>query len=147
MRFIDPRADCTAPSYLGCLRMRTDETLRLTRQIAEINAVVPGIVASRLMRLAWAGTQPSRSDRNEFTRMSSEKWQAASQSAVASTLFLFNLQMEAARSFWQAAMFPWLGIQTGHGDAGSNTGAGLMTAALAPYHRIATANARRLRKF
>ena len=126
--------------------MRTDETLRLARQIAEINAVVPGIVASRLMRLAWAGTQPSCADRNEFTRMSSEKWQAASQSAVASSMFLFNLQMEAAQSFWQAAMFPWLSIQTRQGNADSNPGAGLMTAALAPYLRIATANARRLRK-
>ena len=126
--------------------MRTDDTLRLARQIAEINAVVPGIVASRLMRMATVGAHPSRSDRNEFTRMSSEKWQAASQSAVASSMFLFNLQMEAAQSFWQAVMFPWLGVQARRGDAGSNPGAGLMTAALAPYHRIATANARRLRK-
>jgi hypothetical protein len=126
--------------------MRTDDTLRLARQIAEINTVVPGIIASRLMRIAWAGTQPSRSDRNEFTRMSSEKWQAASQSAVESTMFFFNLQMEATQSFWQAAMFPWFGIQSRPGNTGSNPGAGLMTAALAPYHRIATANAKRLRK-
>lgn len=126
--------------------MSTDDTLRLTRQIAEINAVVPGIIASRLMRIAWAGTQPSRSDRNELTRMSSEKWQAASQSAVEATMFLFNLQMRAAQSFWQASMFPWLGIQVWQDDTGSNPGAGLMTAALAPYHRIATANAKRLRK-
>lgn len=126
--------------------MRTDDTLRLARQIAEINTVVPGIIASRLMRMATAGTQPSRSDRNELTRMSSEKWQAASQSAVEATMFLFNLQMEAMQSFWQAAMVPWLGIQVRTGSPGSNRGAGLMTAALAPYHRIATANARRLRK-
>jgi hypothetical protein len=126
--------------------MRTDDTLRLARQIAEINTVVPGIIASRLMRIAWAGTQPSRSDRNELTRMSSEKWQAASQSAVAATMFLFNLQMEATQSFWQAAMFPWLGTQARQDNTGSNPGAGLMTAALAPYHRIATANAKRLRK-
>lgn len=125
--------------------MRTDETLRLARQIAEINTVVPGIVASRLMRFAWTGKHPSRSDRDEFARMSSEKWQAASQSAMASTLFLCKLQIEAAQFFWQAALFPWLGTQARRDNSGSNPSTGLMSAALAPYHRMATANARRLR--
>lgn len=122
-----------------------DETLRLGRQVAEINAVVPGIVSHRLMRLAWAGAMPSRSDRTELSRMSSEKWQAASQSAVAMTAFAMQQQMAMAQSFMHAMWAPWVGMSHSSIPA-TNPVAGMLSAGLAPYHRIATANARRLRK-
>lgn len=124
---------------------RIDETLRLGRQVAEINAVVPGIVSHRLMRLAWAGAMPSHSDRTELSRMSSEKWQAASQSAVAMTAFAMQQQMAMAQSFMQAMWAPWMGMSHSSIPA-TNPVAGMLSAGLAPYHRIATANARRLRK-
>lgn len=123
---------------------RIDETLRLGRQVAEINAVVPDIVSHRLMRLAWAGAMPSRSDRTELSRMSSEKWQAASQSAAAMTAFAMQ-QMAMAQSFMHAMWAPWLGMSQSSIPV-TNPFAGMLSAGLAPYHRIATANARRLRK-
>ena len=128
--------------------MRNDDTFRLGRQIAEINAAVPGIVANRMIRMATAGARPSRADRTELSRMSSEKWVAASQSAVAAAAaaFTLNLQMAATQAFWQTAMSPWLGTPTNRSSANGDPITGLMSAALAPYHRIATANAKRLRK-
>lgn len=129
--------------------MRNDKTLQLGRQIAEINAVVPGIVAQRMVRMARAGAAPSRADRAEMTRMSSEKWDAATQSMFAATRFTLDLQMRTMQMVWQMAMAPWLGTPAarddGHADPVGDPVAGLMHAALAPYHRIATANARRLR--
>ena len=123
---------------------RIDETVRLGRQVTEINAVVPGIVSRRLMQLAWAGAAPSRSDHTEMSRMSSEKWQAASQSAIAMTAFAMQQQMAMAQSFWQAVWSPWMGLPVARGPAVSNPVAAMLSAGIAPYHRIATANARRL---
>ena len=125
---------------------RIDETVRLGQQVAEINAAVPGIVSRRLMQLAWAGAEPSRSDRTEVSRMSSEKWQAASQSAMAMTAFAMQQQMAMTQSFWQAVWAPWMSLSVGHAPAVSNPVAGMLSAGIAPYHRIATANARRLGK-
>lgn len=124
---------------------RIDETLRLSRQIAEINAVVPGIVSHRLMRLAWAGAMPSHSERTELSRMSSEKWLAASQSAVAMTAFAMRQQMAMTQSFMRAMWAPWMGLPCRSGIPVPNP-VGMLSAGLVPYHRIATANARRLRK-
>lgn len=125
---------------------RIDETLRLGQQCAEINAVVPGIVSRRVMQLAWAGAGASRADRTEMSRMSSEKWQAASQSAMAMTAFAMQQQMAIAQSFWQAVWAPWMGVPGNRGLPVSNPLAGMLSAGIAPYHRIATANARRLGK-
>lgn len=124
---------------------RIDETLRLGRQIAEINAVVPGIVSHRLMRLAWTGAVPSRADRSEFSRMSREKCQAVSLSAVAMTAFAMQQQMAMAQSFMQAMWAPWMGGAHSSIPAAYPVAA-MLSAGLAPYHRIATANARRLGK-
>ena len=125
---------------------RIDETLRLGRQVAEINAGVPGIVSYGLMRLAWAGAMPSHSDRTELSWMSSEKWQAASQWAVAMTAFAMQQQMAMAQSFMHAMWAPWMGLSSVSSVAVPNPVAGMLSAGLTPYHRIATANARRLRK-
>lgn len=123
-----------------------DETLLLGRQLAEINAVVPGIVSRRVMQFAWAGTSPSRSDRKEMSRMTAEKWQAASQSTIAMTAVAIEQQMQLVQSFWQAVWAPWMVMSTDHGRPVPNPVASLLNAGIAPYHRIATANARRLGK-
>ncbi len=122
-----------------------DETLRLGRQVAELNAVVPGIVSHRLMRMALAGAVPSRSDRTELSRMGNEKWQAASQSALAMTTFAMQQQMAMAQSLMYAMWAPWMGMSHSSIPV-TNPVAGMLSAGLAPYHRIAIANARRLGK-
>lgn len=78
--------------------------------------------------------------------MSSEKWQAASQSAVAMTAFAMQQQMAMAQSFWQVVWAPWMGLPMSRSLSASNPVAGMLSAGIAPYHRIATANARRLGK-
>lgn len=78
--------------------------------------------------------------------MSSEKWQAASQSAMAMTAFAMQQQMAMAQSFWRAVWAPWMGPSVSRGLPASNPVAGMLSAGIAPYHRIATANARRLGK-
>lgn len=76
------------------------------------------VIAARTGRMARAGTSPNARDRREFTRMGTEKVQAASQSAWA-------MAMSMQQAWFQA----WLQM---------------LTAGLAPVHRTATANARRL---
>ena len=78
--------------------------------------------------------------------MSSEKWQAASQSMMAMTTFAMQQQAMIALSFWQSVWAPWTGLSSRSGLPASNIVAGMLSAGIAPYHRIATANARRLRK-
>ena len=78
--------------------------------------------------------------------MSSEKWQAASQSAMAMTAFAMQQQLAMTQAFWQAVWAPWMGLSVGRAPAVSNPVAGMLSAGIAPYHRIATANARRLGK-
>jgi hypothetical protein len=76
------------------------------------------VIGHRVTRMAVAGPKPSARDRREFTRMGSEKLQAAGQSGWA-----MAAQMQTA--WWRS----WMQ---------------LMLAGLAPVHRTATANARRL---
>ena len=76
------------------------------------------VIPIRLARMAAAGPTPSARDRREFTLMGTEKAQAAAQSGLAAATHL------------QSA---WLQMW-----------AGAAKAALAPVHRTATANARRL---
>jgi hypothetical protein len=76
------------------------------------------VIAARTARMARAGTSPGARDRREFSRMGSEKAQAATQSA-------FAMAMSLQQAWWQA----WLQM---------------LAAGLAPVHRTATANARRL---
>lgn len=76
------------------------------------------VIPIRLTRMAAAGPTPGARDRREFTRMGTEKAQAAAQSGLAAAQHL------------QSA---WLQMWTG-----------AAAAALAPVHRTATANARRL---
>jgi hypothetical protein len=76
------------------------------------------VIGMRVNRMSRAGARPSARDRREFTRMGSEKLEAATQSGWA-----MAAQIQSA--WWHS----WLK---------------LMLAGLAPVHRTATANARRL---
>ena len=90
------------------------------------------VIGERTQRMARAGHNPSARDRTEFTRMGSEKVQAATESGLAVATRLATTNYAAMSSFgrqWMAAM---------------NESARLASAALAPVHRTATANSRRL---
>jgi hypothetical protein len=113
----------------------------------ELALAVPQVVAHRVARMANAGPALSARDLKEFNRMVTEKrvafaqsWQAmATQTVLASQAMVFSF----ARSLWSA---PRRGKITPARVATQLQGLalGVLGKGLAPVHRKATANARRL---
>jgi hypothetical protein len=125
---------------------RSAATLAL--QAAELAVAVPQVVAHRMTRMAIAGPSPSERDRREFTRMVVEKnaaflasWQAmAAQAIVANQAFAATM----LRSMWTA---PWrMPAPAATITQMQHAALGVLGKGMAPVHRKAVANARRLAK-
>lgn len=106
----------------------------LARQSAELAFAVPQVVAHRLARLALAGPRPSARDRREFHVMGAEKVTAFWQSWFA----MGWAMVEATQKAWLATL---QGARVPMFDAHA-----ILSRGMAPVHRAATANARRLAK-
>ena len=106
----------------------------LARQSAELAVAVPQVVAHRMTRMALAGPRPSARDRREFAGMWQEKVHAFWQSWFAMGTALAQAWQQAWIAGLQGAKVPVLDTQA------------LLAHGLAPVHRKATANARRLAK-
>jgi len=117
---------------------------RLAVQTAALGAAVPVVVAHRLARLAAAGALPSARDRREFHRMGAEKAAAGFASWQAIGLEMLRLQQGLAFAWWRALFWPGAFAGRGVPALPRDTLLRLWSAALAPIHRTATANARRL---
>lgn len=113
-------------------RRRT--STQLARQSAELAFAVPQVMAHRLTRLALAGPQPNARDRREFHVMGAEKVTAFWQSWFA----MGWAMVEASQKAWLATL---QGARVPAFDAHA-----IVARGLAPVHRAATANARRLAK-
>jgi hypothetical protein len=113
--------------------------MQLALKTGEMLAASSQVIPLRLGRMAAAGHRPSPRDRREFARMGPEKLQAGAESLWAVGLALQQMQLRWWMQLWQ----PWLRGSAGLALAGSQA-ARLSSAALAPIHRTATANARRL---
>jgi hypothetical protein len=114
------------------------------------------VIARRSQRMASMGANPSAADRRDMGRMVQEKVAAAAESVQAVSA--------RAASLYQASMMQWFdlanrevaalcGIGTSprmNADAVTKktmqAAAQIATAGLAPFHRRATGNAKRLRK-
>jgi hypothetical protein len=107
---------------------------RLARQATELAIAVPQVVSHRLTRMALAGHSPNARDRREFHLMGQEKMQAFWQSWFA----MGWAMMEAMQQAWLAAL---QGVRAPMLDTER-----ILSRGLAPVHRAATANARRLAK-
>ena len=108
----------------------------LAAKAAELAIAVPQVVAHRMTRMALVGPRPSARDQREFRRMGQEKVHAFWQSWFAMGW--------AVMSSWQRA---WLAMLQGARvplAAALPTLDVLAARGLAPIHRRATANARRL---
>ena len=119
----------------------------LAVQAAELAFAVPQVIAHRATRMAMAGASPSARDRKEFRRMGTEKVAALTESwnAMAVEAFLANQQL--AISYMQSLWFPWLSPKSSAKSASrrlSNAALGILGEGMAPIHRRAVANARRL---
>ena len=120
----------------------------LSAKTAELALAVPQVVAHRLLRMAHAGPHLSARDRKEFARMVAEKHTAFGESWNAMALQALQSQRTFAAALALAALPP---PSTRAGPAAQGLAAHLQQAALAvigkglaPVHRRAVANAKRL---
>jgi hypothetical protein len=102
---------------------------KLTSDTAELALAAPQVVAHRVGRMLTAGSTPSAADVAEFQRMGAEKVAAFFESWNAMAAQALRLQAQQLR-FSPAAW--WAPVVD------------LAAAGLAPVHRRATANAKRL---
>ena len=106
----------------------------LARQAGELAFAVPQVVAHRLTRMALAGPVLNARDRREFNGMAQEKVHAFWQSWFA----MGWAMTQAMQKSWMAML---MGARVPAIDAH-----GILAKGMAPVHRKATANARRLAK-
>ena len=134
---------------------------------AELTIAAPQVIALRSARMLAAGAHPDSLDRRELMRMSTEKLQAVSESMTAMALQVYKANQElmllAVRNWWTAWMNPWSlptyrGIPPwilpfwplqGFGSGATSNRlqrsmAKVIEKGLAPVHKRATGNARRL---
>ncbi len=119
----------------------------LALQSAELAIAVPQVVAHRLSRMAQAGQSPSVRDQREFQRMFSEKGSAFAESWLAMGWQMLRAQQSLMMSFWQSMWWPTLwGRPTARslGSQMQRAGWSIAGHGMAPVHRTAVANAKRL---
>ena len=104
----------------------------LARQATELAFAVPQVVAHRLTRMALAGPTPNARDRREFHGMGQEKVLAFWQSWMAMGWAMVEATQKAWLAMLVGARVPMLDTQA------------ILSRGLAPVHRKATSNARRL---
>ncbi len=125
---------------------------RIGRQATELMLATPLVVAHRLGRMQAAGSRPSARDQREFQLMGSEKLAAFGESWNQMALQMLKSNQQLTRA-WMSAWLRPAGLPTRattirslaraaaqmQGSAWRVIGSGL-----APVHRRATANAKRL---
>jgi hypothetical protein len=123
------------------------KTKSIATKAAQLAVAVPQVVAHRMTRMAIAGPKLSPRDHKEFSLMVAEKgaafteaWQAmAAQTVRANQAFAASL----LRSVWSPAA--WGKPMTERLSAQmQNATVGIFGKGMAPFHRKATANAKRL---
>lgn len=128
------------------------KALRIGMQTAEMMLAVPQVVAHRLGRIQSAGKDTTARDRREFQLMGEEKFAAFGESWEQMTLQMLKANQQMAQT-WAAVWFAPLRIPTSAAARRSLTRAAaqaqgsalsVMGSGLAPVHRRATANAKRL---
>ena len=111
-------------------------------QASELMFAAPQVVAQRLGRMAAAGPRPGARDRREFQRMGAEKVAAFGEAwqAMALQMLKSNQQVAASmmRSTWSASAMMQAAA------AWQRAMLDVMGQGLAPVHRRAVANAKRL---
>jgi hypothetical protein len=111
----------------------------------ELALAIPQVMTHRLLRMAAAGGKPSLRDQREFDRMITEKAAAFSDSWADMAAKSFEVNQKLALSFMRS----WLthspsGVH--HTKQLQRAALNVLAAGMAPVHRRATANARRLNK-
>ncbi|MDQ7746724.1 polyhydroxyalkanoate granule-associated phasin [Hydrogenophaga pseudoflava] len=121
----------------------------LGRKTIETAWVVPQVMAHRIHRMAAAGARPSRRDQKEFAGMVAEKQQAFVLSWMAMTTESLRLQQQIWSSLWTVGLAPWPRKQAASLTATrrmQSVAVAIAEKGLAPVHRKAVSNAKRLSK-
>ena len=130
------------------LARRRRPSASLSAKTAELALAVPQVVAHRLLRMAHAGPHLSARDRKEFARMIAEKNSAFAESWSAMSQQLLQSQRTFAEALANAAAMrrPKPDSASAHAFAEQLQRAALAVVGkgLAPVHRRAVANAKRL---
>ena len=144
-------------------RTRIGSNAATTLKLAQLAVAAPQVVALRTGRMLAAGANPSAADRAEFSGMYTEKVHAfwASMFGMATQAMRANQEYArtAALRSWRVWAAPWsFGSNAAWLKAASTVApmpsnaeisraaSNIVAAAVAPIHKRATANARRLAK-
>jgi hypothetical protein len=129
---------------------------RLIEQATELMLAAPQVIALRVAGMMAGGTRPDAKARREYHRMGLEKVVAFEQSAMAMTLQMVRVQRQWHAEWMQQWIkmlaTPWWSVNLlALASALPNPGVqrawfGVAQRGIAPIHRRATANLRRLRK-
>lgn len=119
----------------------------LLKKTRELSVAAPQVVAHRAARLALASPRLTPRDRKEFFGMVAEKQLAFAQSWLAMLTEAARINERVALSAFRTTAWPWslsstslaAGVRQVHGSALAVASKGL-----APVHRKAVANAKRL---
>lgn len=121
--------------------MSTRSQRKIARQALGLSLAVPQVVAHRVSRMAAAGSTPNARDRQELARMGTEKVAAFYESWAAMGL----AAMQAQQRLWTSMMFaPWGRLPSNH--ALTQQALRVVGQGLAPVHRRAVGNAKRLNR-
>lgn len=118
-------------------------------QSAELAVAVPQVVAHRMTRMALAGPVLSDRDRREFQNMVSEKQAAFTQAWVAMATESFRANQAIAMSIFGALFNPFSRAKVPSAKIAADmqrAAMGVFGKGLAPVHRKAVSNAKRLAK-
>lgn len=126
---------------------RKSRSHHIAKQLTELSIAAPQVVMHRTARMAAAGNVLSARDQVELTRMSSEKVLAFYQSWAGMWMAAYAVQVELGRSLLTSLLSVGSGGKPNAMSAvaaSSGAAAKVLAAGLAPVHKAAVANAKRL---
>jgi len=126
------------------MTQRTRRNASLAIKSAELGLAAPFVVAERMARMARAGSTPSARDRKEFHGMINEKTIAFAQSWQAMAWEAARANQAFASAFFRSLLMPGRKPALPSAAALHTAAMEVLGVGLAPVHRKAVANARRL---
>ena len=134
-------------SSIANMTRRNRSASSIVAKAAELSLAVPQVVAHRVARMALANPATlSKRDRREFQRMGAEKVAAFTEAWNAMATQATRAHQTLATNWMRSLLSPW---QPGHSPLHvpaqwQRAALGVIEKGMAPVHRKATANARRL---
>ena len=123
------------------------KTMKLANTFTELAMAVPQVVAHRVARMALSGSTQTARDRKEFELMGEEKVYAFIESWNAMALQAFRAYQQMAFSALQSFWNPIFGLKKPSQSPSSqlsHAATNILGKGMAPVHRRAVANAKRL---